>query len=182
MAIFLITGASGSGKTTIAQEMQKLGYWDECISHTTRDMREGEVDGKTYYFINRPKFEDMLSNGEFAENVTYDGNCYGITKKEIERVMRDNHKDVFVIVEYDGYLQMKEHYPDAIGIFLYMSKEDCLANMLLRGDSIDKALKRIERYDDEMKNRNEYDYVIKNVRNRQNQTINVIVNIIMQYS
>lgn len=181
MAIFLLTAPSGAGKTTIAQNIQNRGYWDECISHTTREMREGEVDGKTYYYVSKDEFKQMFDNGEFAEQVSYDGNYYGIAKSEIERVLSKG-KHVLVIVEYGGYLQMKEKYPNAIGIFMYMSKEDCLANMLLRGDSLEKAMKRIETYDKEMANRLDYDYIIKNVRDKQSHTESIITSIASQYN
>jgi guanylate kinase len=179
--IFLITAPSGAGKTYLSQRIAEQGYWAECISHTTRPMREGEVDGKTYYFVEAGDFSDSLERGEFAEMVTYDGNAYGIAHTEISRVMNKG-KHVFIIVEYNGYKQIKELYPDAIGIFLYMSKEDCLANMLLRGDSIDKAMKRISTYDDEMKNRIHFDYVVKNVRGKQDTSSHILRDIIRQYS
>jgi guanylate kinase len=178
--VFLITAPSGAGKTTLAQAIANYGDWTECISHTTRKKREGEQHGKTYYFINRDTFETEYADGKFAEKVEYNGNLYGISKAEIERVMKTG-RDVFIIVEHDGYTQVKEQYPDAIGIFLHMSKEDCLANMLLRGDSIDKALDRIELYDEEMLNSIAYDYVVKNVRGKQYETENVIRAIIRQY-
>src|SRR5690606_8279765 len=120
-----------SGKTTIAHEMQERDLWQECISHTTREMRRenGEKDGVTYYFISDEIFQNKLEDGEFAEHVTYDGNRYGISHAEIKRVS-GNGKNVFIIVEHDGHTQVKEQYPEAVSIFLYMSKEDCLMNML----------------------------------------------------
>lgn len=180
MTVFLITAPSGAGKTTIAQKIQSYGDWMECISHTSRDMREGEVDGKTYYFVSKKGFQELYDAGHFAERVEYDGNLYGITKAEIERVTKTG-RSVFIIVDNDGYKQVKEIYPDAIGIFIHMTKEECMANMLLRGDSIEKALKRIALYDEEIKNRGQYDYVVKNVRNKFDQTISIIRGIIRQY-
>lgn len=181
MAIFLITAPSGAGKTTIAQAIAKGGHWEECISHTTRAMRDGEVEGKTYYFVDREQFAQMDKNGELAERVEYNGNRYAVSKAEIERVLAKG-KHVFIIVENDGYNQIKEQYPDAVGIFLHMSKEDCFANMLLRGDTFQGATERIELYDEEMKNSVEYDYVVKNVRYKQRQTEDVFKAIISQYN
>lgn len=181
MAIFVITAPSGTGKTSIAQMIQRQGLWEECISNTTRKPRDGEIEGKTYYFTNINRFEKMYENGEFAENVEYGGNLYGITHKEIERVMSKG-KHVYIIAEYNGYEQIKELYPDAIGIFLYMNKEDCMANMLLRGDSLANALNRISTYDEEMENRDKFDYVIKNVRGKMVSTAGIIGNIVHQYS
>lgn len=180
MAIFLITAPSGAGKTTISQEVARRGAWKECISHTTRPIRKGEVDGKTYYYVSKETFETMQKNDSMAEVVTYDGNMYGISKEEINRVQK-SARNVFIIVEHEGYKQIKAQYPEAIGIFMYMSKEDCLANMLLRGDKIENAMKRIEKYDSEMENRIEYDYVIKNVRGTFTNTGNIVANIILSH-
>lgn len=183
MAIFLLVGASGSGKTTISHEMQERELWKECISHTTRQMRKenGEKDGVTYYFITDEVFQTKLDNGEFAEHVSYDGGRYAISHAEIKRVT-GNGKHVFIIVEHEGYLQIMEQYPDAISIFLYMSKEDCMLNMLKRGDKVDKAINRINLYDDELKNKGAYDYAIKNVDGKLEEVISVLSSIVIQYS
>jgi len=173
MTMYLITAPSGAGKTTIVNELSKAGWWNECISHTTRPMRTGEIQNKTYYYINRGEFIESFDAGEFAESVTYDGNYYAIANSEISRVEKLG-KDIVIIVEYDGYTQIKRLYPDAVGVFLYMSKEDCMANMLLRGDSIDKATKRIKKYEGEMHNSYQYDYVIKNVRGKLTETVMII--------
>jgi guanylate kinase len=181
MTIFLITGASGTGKTTLAENISERDVWKECISTTTRPMRKGEVKGETYYFVSQQEFNELQSKNVFVETVLYDGNRYGVTHKEIERVLERN-KNAYIIVEHDGYKQLKEIYPDAIGIFLYISKEDCMVNMLHRGDSLDKALKRIETYDDEMLNREDYDYVIKNVRGKSNNTTAIMEEIIKSHN
>lgn len=181
MAIFTITAPSGAGKSFLSHKIASYGDWSECISTTTRNMRVGEIDGKTYYFKDDKTFAQMALDGEFAESVIYNGSRYGITIAEIERVMATK-KNVFIIVEYDGYQQIKNIYPDAVGIFLSMSKEDCMINMLLRGDSIKSAMERIELYDEEINNRGEFDYVVKNVRGKQYETENVIRAIIRQYS
>jgi guanylate kinase len=143
-------------------------------------MRDGEVEGKTYYFVSDAQFVQMHRQGELAEAVTYNGNRYGVSKAEIERVIATG-KNVFIIVENDGYHQIKDKYPDAVGIFLYVTKEDAMINMLSRGDKLEDALGRIELYDDEMKNRGEYDYVIKNVRDKRHETESIIRAIIRQY-
>ena len=179
--IFTITAPSGAGKTTLAQALQAYGYWVEAISHTSRKMRDGEVEGTTYYYKSKDKFQSMIGCEEFAEWVEYDGSYYGISHKEIERVMKTG-SHVFIIVDYNGFTQIKEQYPDSVNIFLHMTKEDCMANMLLRGDSIKSATSRIEKYDDEMKNRGEFDYVVKNVRGQQLATESILKAIVSQYS
>lgn len=182
MAIFLITAPSGAGKTSIMERVVRMmgnkNVLGECISHTTREMRDGEENGKTYYFKDKKKFDELDAEGYFAEKVVYDGNSYGVSKSEIDRVLK-THEHVYIIVEYNGYKQIKEVYPDAVGIFLHMSKEDCFANMLLRGDSFEKANKRIYTYEEEMANRVAYDYVIKNVRGQQTAVSHIITSIVL---
>lgn len=181
MTLFLAVGASGSGKTSIMNALNTYmgkNVLSECISHTTRPMREGEVNGESYHFINDKEFEDLEILEAFAETVIYDGYKYGISKDEIEN---RKTKHAYIIVNYDGYKQVKEVYPDAVGVFLYMSKEDCMISMLERGDSFEKALSRIELYDEEIKDKHDFDYVIKNVRGKFNETKNIVANIIGQY-
>ena len=183
MALFLITGMSGAGKTSIMDEVRnRLKYeLSECISHTTRPKRDNEVDGKAYYFINDETFTRGKEGNEFAETVEYHGYKYGISKAEIKEKQRQT-KHAYIIVNYEGYKQVKEVFPDAIGIFLYTTKEDCMINMLSRGESIDQANERITTYDKEFKNRHDYDYVIKNVRNKMTGTTGIIENIIWSYN
>lgn len=182
MALFVIVGASGSGKTSLSQRVASMNFtWTECISHTTRPMRNGEEDGKTYYFLDEKEFDQRYKDGRFAEYVEYDGNKYGISHAEIKRVMNIS-AHVFIIAEYNGYTQIKAQYPDAVGIFLHMSKEDCMANMLLRGDSLEKATRRIKTYDNEIANKGEFDYVVKNVRDKSSKTVDILLGIIRQYN
>lgn len=180
MSLFIIIAPSGSGKTFLAQRMINYGVWEECISHTTRKMRDGEVNGKTYYFVDREDFEDLYSNGHLVERVEYHGNFYGVSKAEIERIL-NSKEHAFVILEYGGFKQVKELFPDAIGIFINMSKEDCMANMLLRGDSMESALERISTYEEEIAHRGEFDYVVKNIRWKHNETISILKAIVSQY-
>lgn len=184
MALILITAPSGTGKTSIMEQLAKQmlpkNTLVECISNTTRKMREGEEDGVTYYFTSKDYFKEGIDINAFAEYIKYDGHYYGIAKEEIKKRLSES-KHAYIIVNYDGYKQVKEAFPDAVGIFLHMSKEDCMANMLLRGDSLENANKRIALYDEEMKNRFDYDYVVKNVRHRRYETARVILSIMTQY-
>jgi guanylate kinase len=183
MAIFLITAPSGVGKTSVMNyvaEQSQFVNIGECISHTTRPMRDGEEEGVTYYYVDQDEFEDMKQAGAFAEAVNYGGNLYGISKLEIARVLRD-YEHVYIIVDFNGYKQVKEAYPEAIGIFLHATKEDCAVNMANRGDTKENIELRLSTYEAEMMNRYVYDYVVKNVRGKKWLTAKIVENIIMQY-
>lgn len=180
MALFLITAPSGAGKTTLVQELARYDIWEEAISHTTREMRSGEIADKTYYYISKEEFLEGLDNNKFVEHVEYDGNFYGVSHDEIKRVSGKN-KHVAIVVERKGYEQIKKKYPEAVGIFLYMSKDDCMSNMLSRGDSIEKANRRIATYDRELNDRNNFDYVIKNVKGKLPFLVSIVKSITDQY-
>lgn len=161
MAIYLVSGMSGVGKTTIVKSLEEEGLWKECISYTTRRMRVNEENGITYNYINLEQFINMYENNEFAEATLYGGNLYGIAKEDIENTLLENNNCV-IIVDYEGYKQIKEIYPSAIGLFITMSKEECYQNMLNRGDSIENAEKRISTYEKEFENYINYEHILEN--------------------
>ncbi|WP_099301976.1 guanylate kinase [Bacillus sp. Marseille-P3800] len=181
MSLFLISAPSGAGKTTLMRQVKAFFGEEvlrEAVSDTTRPMRPGEQAGKDYHFISEDEFKALLNGGQLCESVKYGGHCYGLTRQELEE---NSSRHIYAIVEHEGYKQIKENYPDAIGIFLTMSKENCMANMLLRGDSLDAALKRINTYEDEINTRASYDYVIKNVRGKEREIVSVLHGIIQSY-
>lgn len=174
--LYLITAPSGCGKTTVARKLAEKGLWKEIVSTTTRKIRNGEEEGRDYHFIDAKTFITKRDNGEFAEAVSYGGNFYGIENGEIEKAL--NEGDAYAIVEYQGFKQIRKKYPDSIGIFIWMEKNYCLANMLLRGDSIEQAVNRIAKYDDEMLDWTKYDYSVKNNHGEIEKTIEFIENIV----
>lgn len=180
--IYLVTAPSGAGKTTIVKAISQMGVWTECISHTSREMRDGEVEGFDYFFVSDEEFERMEENGEFAETITYaNEKRYGVSKKEIEAVMNMN-EDVVIIVNYDGYKQVKEIYPEAIGIFIVASAEQCIMNMAHRGDSKASIVTRTMAYNEEIENMKHYDYKVKNEIGRLSTTLNEVIGIVHKNS
>ncbi|PEV64074.1 guanylate kinase [Bacillus thuringiensis] len=169
--LVIVTGMSGAGKTYLSRNA--FGDEAECVSHTTRPMREGERHARDYYFIDQDTYSEMLVNGAFAEISDYHGNSYGVTKKEIKSVI-EAEGFAYVVVDFQGYQQLKQVYPNAIGVFIHASKDDCVYNMLKRGDSVESALKRNETYEEELKNKGHYDFVIKNERNMASLTIEIL--------
>ena len=148
--LVLIVGPSGSGKSTLERELVEnySNYYSRVISHTTRPPREGEVNGKHYYFTSKRKFVKMKKEKKFLENVEFNGNFYGCSIEEIERINKDN-KDAILIVEPNGLAQIlkkieKEHL-SFTPLVTYMNiPKSCLeANMKLRGDSEEEIQKRL---------------------------------------
>lgn len=136
--IYLLIGPSGSGKTTLAQYLKELGI-PELVSHTTRLMRPGEIQGKTYYFV---KFEDF-EQIEMIEQTVYNHNLYGTSKQEVERVLSFNGS-AYAIVDRAGTEQFKALYGDSVKvIYIYVPVKLAVERMRARGDSEDNIADRI---------------------------------------
>lgn len=158
--LFAITGHSGSGKTTTMR--QAMGQHKEIVSITTRAMREGEVDGVDYYYIDNETFYNMKLNDELAEYTDYYGSSnYGATMEEIDSKLSKG--DSFIVVDYNGFSQLKRKFPDIVGIFMYTDKQTAEDRMKLRGDKPESIEVRLSTYEAEMMNAHNYDYVLKNV-------------------
>lgn len=157
--IYVLMGASGSGKTTIGNYLKELGL-PEIISHTTRPKREGEVDGVTYYYVTKEEFDKI----EKVEQVQYGENFYCISKAEIDNKLNASDR-LFVICDVNGMEQVKAHYPDeVVVIYLYTSLKEMKHRMKKRGDSIENIKVRIQyaKKTQELDNGKYADFKIKN--------------------
>lgn len=158
--LFIVTGHSGSGKSSLMKKISEEVGLNELISVTTRDKRKDEVEGRDYYFIDRAKFNKMIENNELIEHTFYGGNYYGVTKQELVSKLMNNHS--YVIVDHNGMRQFKHFYHSCSTIFLYTEKEIALTHMAKRGDNIENINLRLSTYEEEMRNKKHFDYVIKN--------------------
>jgi guanylate kinase len=137
--IYTILGPSGSGKTTLGNYINNKLNIPECISTTTREKREGEIEGQTYYYVNKKKFDEL----EKVEEVEYAGNHYCLTKKEIEEKLEENDR-IFVIMDKHGIEQMKKLYPDKTRvIYVYVNPIILIKRMFDRGDSLKNIFSRV---------------------------------------
>lgn len=136
--IYLLLGPSGAGKTTLGDTLKSWGI-PEIISHTTRPIREGEVNGLTYYYVSDKEYDET----EFVEKVSYGGNRYGCSKKEVERVLSLGDK-CFVIVDLEGVWAFKEMFPGICTvIYIWLPYREMIKRMRARGDSEDAIYKRV---------------------------------------
>ncbi len=105
MKILTLTGPSCSGKTTLLNELVEKHGFQSIVSHTTRPMRPGEIEGKDYYFIGDDEFDDKLAHNDFIESISFNGSSYGVSLAEIESAEKAGKKAV-LIVEPNGLIQM----------------------------------------------------------------------------
>jgi guanylate kinase len=155
----IISGFSGVGKGTLVKRLlEKYDNYALSVSATTRGKREGEEEGKSYFFIGKEEFEKKIDNGEFLEYAKYVENYYGTPRKYVEEQL-DSGKDVLLEIELQGAMKVKELMPEALTIFIMPPDAKTLKERLIgRGtetpDVIDARLRRaaeesagIENYD-----------------------------------
>ncbi|MGM0968631.1 MAG: guanylate kinase [Bacillota bacterium] len=170
--LIVITGPSGSGKTSLMRQIMK----NEVVSFTTRMPRQGEINGVDYKFISLEKFEELKEQGKLIEQVKYSDNYYGIDQEEFENKL--SLGNAFVIVDYHGMQQIKKFYSNCVTLFLYTPYDQAYNQMIQRGDTLDKVEQRLSSYHKEMKNKEYYDYVIRNNSGKFNGSIKVLTSII----
>ena len=136
--IYLLLGPSGAGKTTLSRYLKELGI-PELISHTTRLMRPGEVQGETYYFVKHEDFAQI----EMVEQTEYNFNLYGTSRAEVERVLSSNGS-ALAIMDKHGIEQMRALYGKQVKvIYVYVPVKLAVERMRARGDSEDDIADRI---------------------------------------
>ena len=162
--LFVVVAPSGAGKTTLVDALLKREPNIRLSpSYTTRAPREGEKDGVDYFFISRPKFEEMIAAGEFLEHADVYGNYYGTSRKWIERELAGDH-DVLLEIDWQGAAQVRKLFPHMKGVFILPPSLAELRNRLKsRGkDSPEAIEKRMASARDEISHVLEFEYIIVN--------------------
>lgn len=160
--LLVISGPSGVGKSTaIAGMRQRHPDMYFSISATTRDMREGDENGVTYWFKTRDEFQAMVDAGEFYEHAEYAGNCYGTPRTPVESRL-ERGVDVIMDIDVQGAFQIQEKCPDAVLIFLIAKSFSVIEQRLRgRGDTKEDAMeKRMKQARWEYSQAPKYDYIV----------------------
>lgn len=147
--MILLTGPSASGKTEIAKELFKLFGIKKVVTHTTRDMRVGEVQDVDYHFVSKEEFLKLKDEDAFVETTFYNNNYYGTSKKELGN-------DKVIVVDpkgKDSFLKLNN--PNNIFFYIEANAELRKARMIERGDNDDCIKQRLLRdeswFDDKAK-------------------------------
>ncbi|WP_026570416.1 MULTISPECIES: guanylate kinase [Sediminibacillus] len=162
--LFILSGPSGVGKGTVRKALfdrdTELKY---SISMTTRGKREGEVEGVDYFYKSRDEFEELINGNRLLEYAEYVGNYYGTPRDYVEETL-ESGKDVFLEIEVQGALQVKENFPQGVFIFLFPPSLEELANRIInRGtETKDIVNNRLTEAKKEIEMMDAYDYVVVN--------------------
>ena len=163
--LFVISGASGVGKSTVlAQVMSQRPDLRFSVSATTREPREKEVEGVSYYFVTKDKFLDMIEKKEFVEYDAHMENFYGTPRGQLEEKLQKG--SVILDIEPNGAFNVRKERADAVLIFIAPpSLEELERRLRSRGDTSEEQIQvRQARVAWEMKQSKQYDYIVINDR------------------
>lgn len=163
--LFVFSGPSGVGKGTLKAKLfeefaDRIAY---SVSATTRGPREGEVDGKDYFFISRQEFERRVKNNEFLEHAEFAGNCYGTPRAYVKNLL-DSGMNVVLEIDVQGALQVMKSMPECVSVFILPPSFEELEHRLRgRGtETEEKVRERLETAKRELPYAPQYDYQIVN--------------------
>lgn len=162
--LFIISSPSGGGKGTLIKEvlrtMPRIGY---SVSYTTRKMREGEFNGRDYFFVSVEQFNELKEKGEFLEYAEVHGNFYATSINQI-KAENEQGNDVILEIDTQGAASVKAKLPEAVGIFIMPPTFEVLKNRLTnRATESEESLKlRLKNAGEEVRHFSEFEYVVIN--------------------
>lgn len=162
--LFIISSPSGGGKGTLIREVLRripnIGY---SVSFTTRAIREGEINGKDYFFVTRAEFENLIEKGEFLEYARVHDNFYGTSRAQVERETSQGC-DIILEIDVQGAESIRQKVPEAVGVFILPPSYEVLRERLIQRETETEenlALRLVNAHF-EVKRYKEFDYVIIN--------------------
>ena len=177
--LVVISGFSGAGKGTVSKALvEKFGY-SLSVSATTRQPREGEQDGREYYFKSEDDFLRLIDYNGFIEYAQYVDHYYGTPRKFVEDELEAGHV-VILEIEVQGAMKIKEQYPDAILLFITAPSIEVLKNRLIgRGtETAEVVEKRMRRAAEEAESIEQYEFIVSNEEGKLEDCMNTIHSII----
>lgn len=162
--LYIISAPSGAGKTSLVKSLIDVEPRIRVsVSHTTRSMRPGELDGVNYHFVDREGFLTMLERNEFLEHAEVFGNLYGTSQRWVEQTLAEGY-DLILEIDWQGAQQVRRLMPLAKSIFILPPTQEALRHRLTkRGqDSGEVIERRMREAVSEMSHYVEYDYLVIN--------------------
>lgn len=175
--LIIVSGPSGSGKSTVTKIVKDKLNIPLSISATTRNPRDGEIDGKDYFFLSKEEFKNKIANDEFYEYAEVHGNYYGTLKKTVEENL-DKGLNVILEIDVQGALIVKEKKKDVVLVF-FRTKDMAILEKRLRDrktDSEEVIQTRLKNAETELKYEDKYNYTI--INENLDDSIQELINII----
>ena len=163
-SLYIFAAPSGAGKTSLVKALvETTADIEVSVSHTTRAPRPGEVDGVNYHFTDVAAFKAMVAQGAFLEHARVFDNYYGTARANIEQRLAAG-VDVILEIDWQGARQVREQFPDSIGIFILPPSRQALEERLRgRGQDGDEVIaRRMRDAESEISHYGEFDYLVIN--------------------
>ena len=191
--LFIISGPSGVGKDTIADAqiqnplsskgrvLRRQGLKIQKLStYTTRSPRPREKEDKEYYFVSKKEFEKLNKDGKILEYNIYNSDFYGTPRKDLEEAL-DSGKNILLVVDVNGGLNIKKEYPKSVLIFLKSDLSDIRHRLEKRRQNSETEIKkRLQIAKNELKSAKNYDFVVENKEGYPEKAIKEIEKIIIK--
>ncbi|ANY61830.1 guanylate kinase [Comamonas aquatica] len=162
--LFVVAAPSGAGKSSLVKALRSFdARVYPSVSHTTRAPRGQEKHGREYFFASEQEFDAMVANNAFVEWANVHGKRYGTSKKGIQDRLA-NGEDVLLEIDYQGALQVRESFPQAVLIFILPpSWEELRSRLENRGEDAPEVIElRMKNAEEEMAQVGKFDFVIIN--------------------
>lgn len=162
--LYIISAPSGAGKSSLVKALtDTCGDVRVSVSHTTRAMRPGEIDGVHYHFVDHDQFKALMERGDFLEHAQVFDNFYGTSQSALERTLAQGY-DLILEIDWQGAQQVRKLMPEAKSIFILPPTQEALRHRLTqRGqDSSEVIERRMRDAVSEMSHYVEYDYIVIN--------------------
>ena len=162
--LFVVAAPSGAGKSSLVKALRELdAHVSPSVSHTTRAPRGQEKHGREYFFASEQEFDAMVANNAFIEWANVHGKRYGTSKRALAERLASG-TDVLLEIDYQGALQVKQAFPEAVLIFILPpSWEELRARLENRGEDSPEVIElRLKNASEEMAQVGKFDFVIIN--------------------
>ena len=162
--LYIVSAPSGAGKTSLVKALlDQVDTLRVSVSHTTRAMRPGEIDGVNYHFTSRDAFMERVGRGDFLEHAEVFGNLYGTSQSTVEQTLAEGH-DLILEIDWQGAEQVRRALPQARSIFILPpSQKDLRERLTNRGQDHATVIdRRMAEAVSEMSHCVEYDYLVIN--------------------
>jgi len=179
--LFIISGPSGAGKTTLCREaLKRFKGITYSISYTTRKPRNGEQDGIDYHFITKKEFKRKIESNKWVEWAEVYGNFYGTSAEFLDTCLASG-KHILLDIDIQGTIQIKKQYPDSVTIFIMPPSLETLRTRLeSRGTDTRQVIeKRLETAKKEMEEKDFYHHVI--INDQLSKAVSELIEIIESY-
>jgi guanylate kinase len=162
--LFIIAAPSGGGKTSLVNQLLKMdSHLKLSISHTTRPMRPGEIQGKHYFFVTPDFFNQMVERGEFLEHATVFSHSYGTSSQQVMHCLQEG-LDVILEIDWQGAQQVRELFANVVSVFILPPSYEALEERLSqRGQDTEAIISaRMKKAHGEISHCEEFDFVVFN--------------------